>query len=161
MKLNFLSKFRLEEYQTNMVISQEIRQSGKAALATTIKTKKVIESIEGLIAKNAGDEISYKEIVFQIVGDIRAGMDERICIENLQEKRFGWGHEMYEELTEKLEEQNNFLEKPFEIEEGVLECRKCGSKRVFSYSKQVRSSDEGTSVFARCVACNSSWTHSG
>ena len=57
-------------------------------------------------------------------------------------------------------EQDNFIENPFEIEEGVLEC-KCGSKRVFSYQKQSRSADEPMSTYATCVACKNKWIYSG
>ena len=55
-------------------------------------------------------------------------------------------------------EQNEFLIKPFELEEGVLLC-KCGSKRVFSYTKQIRASDECITTFATCAKCGSRWTH--
>ena len=57
-------------------------------------------------------------------------------------------------------EQDNFIIKPFEIEEGVLQC-KCGSKRVYSYSKQSRSADEPMSTYAQCMSCKSKWVYSG
>ena len=37
-----------------------------------------------------------------------------------------------------------------EIEEGVMECTKCGSKKTYSYTKQTRGGDEATTVFAIC-----------
>lgn len=57
----------------------------------------------------------------------------------------------------RINEKNNFIENPFEIEEGVLECR-CGSSKVYSYQKQVRAGDEGTTTFAHCIDCNSKWS---
>ena len=75
--------------------------------------------------------------------------------------RAGWDNPVYAEPRRVIEEQDAFLVTPFEVEEGVLECKKCGSKRVFSYSKQVRSCDEGTSVFATCVECQTAWVHTG
>ena len=63
-------------------------------------------------------------------------------------------------MIDKEIEQDNFLIKPLEIEEGVLEC-KCGSKRVFSYQKQCRGGDESSTTFAECVACKSKWIYSG
>lgn len=46
-------------------------------------------------------------------------------------------------------------------EEGVFTCERCGSQRVFAFSKQVRSADEGMSVFAKCSECKHRWTHRG
>ena len=63
-------------------------------------------------------------------------------------------------MIDKEIEQDNFLIKPLEIEEGVLEC-KCGSKRVFSYQKQCRGGDESSTTFAECVACKAKWIYSG
>ena len=56
-----------------------------------------------------------------------------------------------------MEEYDSFLIKPFEVDEGVLECNKCGSNKTFSYSKQTRSGDEATTVFATCSNCGTSW----
>ncbi|QIH04916.1 transcription elongation factor S-II [Dasineura jujubifolia toursvirus 2a] len=50
----------------------------------------------------------------------------------------------------------NFLECP-EVDEGMFECRKCKSKKIFTMSKQTRSGDEATTVFARCSQCKFGW----
>ena len=36
-------------------------------------------------------------------------------------------------------------------------CFKCGGNNIFSVSKQVRSADEGTSVFNECRECHNKW----
>ena len=70
----------------------------------------------------------------------------------------GWNHPAFDVYKKQIEEENEFIENPHvNIEEGVIECRKCGSKRTFSYQKQVRSSDEGFSLFVNCINCNSTW----
>ena len=66
----------------------------------------------------------------------------------------------YASLLRVQNEQNDFIENPFEVEEGVIEC-KCGSKRVFSYSKQTRGADEPMTTFAQCMSCKKSWSYSG
>ena len=58
---------------------------------------------------------------------------------------------------DKIKEEESFIITPFEIEEGVLECGKCGSKKTYSYTKQTRSGDESTTVFAVCYKCSRSW----
>lgn len=55
------------------------------------------------------------------------------------------------------EEEQLYLTKPIEVEEGVNVCNKCGSNRCMSYSKQTRSSDEGTTVFCMCAKCGAVW----
>ena len=47
------------------------------------------------------------------------------------------------------------LEKSQEaLENSLYTCFKCGSNIVFSVAKQVRSADEGTSVFDECQDCH-------
>jgi DNA-directed RNA polymerase subunit M/transcription elongation factor TFIIS len=69
-------------------------------------------------------------------------------------------HGSFKTEQDLIDEQDDFIENPFEIEEGVIECR-CGSKRVFSFSKQTRSADEPMTTYAECVQCGSKWTYSG
>lgn len=68
----------------------------------------------------------------------------------------GWNHPSLAVIRERLMEQDDFVEHPFQVEEGVVECR-CGSKRTFSTQIQARSSDEGFTLLVRCVECNSQW----
>ena len=68
-----------------------------------------------------------------------------------------WRAPIFEKLIAVEKEFDTYQITPYEVEDGVLQCRKCGSNRVFSTSKQVRSGDESTSVFAKCVLCNCSW----
>lgn len=69
-----------------------------------------------------------------------------------------WKLTVFEKLVAMEKEFDTYQVTPYEVEDGVLQCKKCGSHRVFSTSKQVRSGDESTSVFAKCVKCNCSWT---
>ena len=50
------------------------------------------------------------------------------------------------------------LEKSQEAFENLLyTCFKCGDNNIFSVAKQVRSADEGTSVFNECCDCHNKW----
>jgi DNA-directed RNA polymerase subunit M/transcription elongation factor TFIIS len=70
----------------------------------------------------------------------------------------GWNHPRFNTIREKLNEENNFIENPvIDIAEGIIQCNKCKSFKTFSYQKQVRSSDEGFTLFVNCVDCNSNW----
>ena len=50
------------------------------------------------------------------------------------------------------------LEKPHEaLENSLHTCLKCGTNKIFSIAKQVRSADEGTTVFNECCDCHNKW----
>jgi DNA-directed RNA polymerase subunit M/transcription elongation factor TFIIS len=69
-----------------------------------------------------------------------------------------WAHPVFNSIRDKIEEENRFIENPVvDIAEGIIQCNKCKSYKTFSYQKQVRSSDEGFTLFVNCVDCNSSW----
>lgn len=68
-----------------------------------------------------------------------------------------WSHPTFEEEKIKIEEENNFMVCPYELSEGVLKCRKCQSEKIYSFSKQTRSMDEPTTVFALCSKCGHKW----
>ena len=96
----------------------------------------------------------YNDIIIEICiqkGTVRE-MWERIL-----KIKIDWGHETFVSFQKKIEEYDLFLEKPFEIEDGVIECGKCGSKQTYSYTKQTRSGDEATTVFSVCAKCNAKW----
>ena len=42
-------------------------------------------------------------------------------------------------------------------ENSFYTCFKCGDNNIFSIAKQVRSADEGTSVFNECPDCHNKW----
>lgn len=73
-------------------------------------------------------------------------------------EKTGWDHPRFDPIREKIQEENNFIENPvIDIEEGIIQCNKCKSFKTFSYQKQVRSSDEGFTLFVNCVDCNANW----
>ena len=64
-------------------------------------------------------------------------------------------------VFDSAKERKNFirhLEKSQEpLENSLYTCFKCGSNNIFSVAKQVRSADEGTSVFHECRDCHKKW----
>ena len=152
------------------------RDTGKATLSTVLAKEQNVRVLE----KNVYDltnhfmeteydgeqdydetvERIYSEHIYQVVGDILSGIKLSTILATIKERQTGWEHPCYTEMQARMEEQDDFIINPFEVEEGVLECH-CGSRRVYSYSKQVRSCDEGTTVFAQCMACKAKWQHRG
>jgi len=75
----------------------------------------------------------------------------------LKKNQLLWNHPTFALAKVKLEEENDFIICPYEISEGILTCRKCGCKKIFSFTKQTRSLDEPTPVFALCSQCGNRW----
>tara|TARA_B100001093_G_scaffold281608_1_gene269041 strand:- start:2155 stop:2610 length:456 start_codon:yes stop_codon:yes gene_type:complete len=134
---------------------------GMDALSTVIRQPQNVRVLHKALLK-AYDENSepYNMALAQVVGDVLGGVSLKGILSNIKSGKTAWCHSCFDTSSRQLTEQDDFIENPFEVEEGVLEC-KCGSKRVFSYSKQTRGADEPMTTFAICVSCNAKWTYSG
>ena len=142
------------------------RNNGILALSTVLKKKNNIDILERIIFNTTSLENTppieeqYRRNIFQIINDIINGSSIKNIVNNINNGNIGWKHIIFSDIEFLLQEQDGFIMKPFEVAEGILSCTKCGSNRTFSHSKQVRSCDEGTSVFATCVVCKNSWVSS-
>ena len=141
------------------------RNAGKRTLETTgvLSTRQIVVW-EKVIFDQTGSQQEYKRAVFQTVGDLIAEKKPTKVLAGLKRGEIGWKHEVWKPMARRIEEQNEFITNPFEVEEGVFECKArgpdgkvCGSKKVLSHSKQDRASDEQTSVYCQCVTCGASW----
>jgi DNA-directed RNA polymerase subunit M/transcription elongation factor TFIIS len=149
-------------------LNLELRIKGKTAINIIIKKENNIAIIEKWIyniterenTKKDSFDTEYIRNIFQVVQELKNGKDRNEVLNNIKKKKIGWNHTCFDKISIALQEQDDFVMNPFEIEEGALECR-CGSKRVFSYSKQTRSCDEPMTTFAQCMSCKSKWKYSG
>ena len=67
-------------------------------------------------------------------------------------------HSIYDSAREKVTRAVEQLEKPRQaFSNSLYTCFKCGSNNVFSVARQVRSADEGTSVFNECREFHNKW----
>jgi DNA-directed RNA polymerase subunit M/transcription elongation factor TFIIS len=83
--------------------------------------------------------------------------EKKFYLSHVSEKTVGWNHKTFLNFKKKQENFDTFIQTPLCVQEGVLKCKKCQSRRVFSVSRQVRSGDESTTVFASCSECSFSW----
>lgn len=153
------------------------RDQGKSALNTVLNKEQNIRIIEKHIYNISRQDVedtedleeTYKRYLYQIIGDILNGENLKDIVLKIQNGKIGWNHTAFDDVKNRIEEQDNFIENPFEVAEGVFECKaidkntgkKCGSKRVLSYNKMTRSCDEPMSTFATCCACGNKWIYSG
>jgi len=98
-----------------------------------------------------------KYLLFEIFAEYLINPKINDIFTKIRKKDIGWGHPEMNEIRMRYKEFDDFLTSPPEVEEGVLECKKCGSKKTFSFSKQTRSADEATTVFVRCANCSAAF----
>jgi len=103
------------------------------------------------------DEHAARMILLEWLTDYMCRADLRHALRHLNDGRVLWHHPDLDAIREEIDEQDRFIESPPEVDEGVISCRKCGSNRTFSYSKQTRRGDEATTVFVKCSKCQAAW----
>lgn len=105
----------------------------------------------------------YNRCIFQLYWDLYKGSKTKDVILKIKKNKIDWNHEMYDKIKASIHEQDDFIMNPFEVEEGVLHCDKCGGDRVFSYTKQHRGGDEPMTTYAECVnsKCKAKWSYAG
>ncbi len=137
------------------------RKMGKRALSTVLTKQTNVNLLEKYIYNTANEE-DYLCLLYECVYIISMSKDKKECIKDLITNIFNgsylWTNFIYMNFMEKMNEKDQFLTNPFEIEEGVLECN-CGSKRTISFQRQTRSADEGSTTFVHCVECDAKWRH--
>ena len=146
----------------------ELRMKSKTALSHIFNNQKNIIIFEKNIydssLKNLKKYENFEDIylynIYQFIYDFKQKNNPKELLEEIKAGKIHWQNNYFNVMIDNEIEQDNFLIRPIEIEEGVLECKKCNSKRVFSYAKQSRSADESTSTFAECVACKYKWVNS-
>jgi DNA-directed RNA polymerase subunit M/transcription elongation factor TFIIS len=147
---------------------EELRSKGKTTLKKIFTKEQNVIIFEKNIYENSLKNLKkYENLediyifnIYQFINDYNINKNVQELLKEIKNGKIHWKNNYFNDLIDKEIEQDNFLIKPIEIEEGVLEC-KCGSKRVFSYQKQCRGGDESSTTFAECVACKSKWIYSG
>lgn len=155
-----------KEYEdfTDMSIT-EMREKGIEVLKTVLKKEqniKVIEKCIHHVSKKSSTYMStYRKTLYQVIGDfVKEETPIKDIVNNIKSEKVGWEHPTFSEIKNHIDEHDDFIINPFEVEEGVTTC-KCGSGRVYTFQRQVRSCDEPMTTFAKCVKCGTNWTYSG
>ena len=120
------------------------------------------KNIDYILKKTSGPNQTLKiyEILCMINDPNNTNEDKlSLVITYLKNDCLLWSHPIFQMEKKKIDEENDFIECPYDVAEGALECGKCGCKKIFSFSKQTRSMDEPMTVFARCSnkECNHKW----
>lgn len=106
----------------------------------------------------AGNNLTdARYLLYEMIVDLSIHPNLRLQMENLGNGLVLWNHPNLRTVREGFQEQDAFIEQPPEIDEGIIQCKRCKSNRTFSFSKQTRRGDESTTVFVRCSKCSFSF----
>ena len=169
---SLLQKFKLNDREWGIFgpspnfIKTEARHDFLGRLLAFFDNRDNALHIESILHKLITDTLTldFKDYIFasqQIVRDLAKGLPLQFVECQIDQGLIGWKHHALEESVNDVEEMRMYIQKPFEVEEGVLLCTKCNSKRVFSYQKQTRGCDESSTTYAQCMKCNKKWSYSG
>lgn len=127
-----------------------------------IKSKQNRTKIFNYICKNyiddvLSDKMKHKLLYYYIYEihvewNILPKLDE--LYDFIKNQKLGYYNKTFNEHRICIDEEDDFIENPPQVEEGVIECKRCKSLRTISFNKQTRSGDEATAVFVRCSECN-------
>ena len=130
---------------------------GKTCLSQVLTNKKHICLLEkAIFILSKKDETAYKQLLYEICAKLNQNQSMQDIAKILKKQKYRFNDSTFDHEKKNLKEEDDFIETPFEVSEGVLTC-KCGSNKTMSYPLQTRSGDEKTSIFVCCVKCGKRW----
>ncbi len=111
-----------------------------------------VEKIEKTLFQFSSDNnLCYRDVCYNELSKIYSRTwDEKM-------DKYLWKSDVYAEFRNKENIRDEYLTNPQEIDEGVNECTRCGSKKTISFQMQTRSADEGMTNFIKCINCKKKW----
>ena len=160
----------LYRYNTNeknlipfIFFKMELREKSFQILNNIIQSEKNSKIFEEYIHNySSDDEEIYKTYLYDVCGLLlKFPKETKKIAKDVKFGNFMWKSFIYKNITEKIQEYDDYIVNPFEVVEGVLECQRCHSLKTWSVQKQIRSSDEPMTTFSMCVNCKFRWVYSG
>ena len=105
-----------------------------------------------IISEKEKDELLYI-IFYELYFEYQLNPCKENLIQYVKNKRFLYNHEAFDTIRYLLQEENKFITEPPTVDEGIIPCKFCKSKKTISFEKQTRSSDEAATLFISCVEC--------
>lgn len=100
----------------------------------------------------------YQQACFQVTQLLSENESFDIVSKKVASKQFGFEDPYFDDCREAEKNEIQYIEQPVKVEDGIHECRSCGSKKTYSIQKQVRSGDEAMTLFIQCTKCQKKWT---
>jgi len=120
--------------------------------------KKIISYLHTYNIDNSLDNIDELDIIYEVGFILKENKNLKDTFDLLKNGKLFKNHPNFIDISKKMIEMDQFMDKPFEVTEGVNTCNKCKSTRTLSYNRQTRSGDEGMTVYVFCIDCNYRYT---
>jgi len=114
-------------------------------LVTPISLK-MNEPLEWLLSQIQDDLIASPQNIEEYVKNV------------IEKELLGFNHSSFDKFIQKEKIQDEYVINPFQAEEGVVQCVKCKSMKVYSVSRQTRAADEPMTTVSVCTMCKHKWS---
>jgi len=114
-------------------------------LVTPISLK-MNEPLEWLLSQIQDDLVASPQNIEEYVKNV------------IQKELLGFNHSSFDKFIQKENIQDEYVINPFQAEEGVVQCVKCKSMKVYSVSRQTRAADEPMTTVSVCTMCKHKWS---
>lgn len=114
-------------------------------LVTPISLK-MNEPLEWLLSQIQDDLVASPQNIEEYVKNV------------IEKELLGFNHSSFDKFIQKEKIQDEYVINPFQAEEGVVQCVKCKSMKVYSVSRQTRAADEPMTTVSVCTMCKHKWS---
>ena len=98
---------------------------------TFSKRKENIDILKKYIKSYISDEAIVNDVIYEVGFLLKQDKQNlKDVFDLLKEGKLFKNHPNFVEISKKLKEMDEFMDKPFEVTEGVNVCNKCNSKRT-------------------------------
>lgn len=118
----------------------------------------ILKNLKTIYEKNEKNDYLMEDFLYETCFYYYESKNLKNTINFLKDEKLSFNHPSFETISKRIVEMDHFMDKPFEVTEGVNQCHKCNSKRTLSYSRQTRGGDEGMTVYVFCIDCKFRYT---
>lgn len=107
------------------------------------------------------NDMDNAEVLYELANEYNECKDFNHVTKLYTEGAYGINNTGWIRHIDEISEELDIMINNTDVDDGVITCNNCKSKKVKTDSKQIRSGDEGMTVFCVCTICHKKWTING